>query len=141
MSDQPKKTPRRHQHLEPHSGQLLYSKNPIAEYEGYYAAVMYAYLCSLGIDAIAEDTGNRGRIDLTLRFKQPDGQQQVYIFEFKVIDAEDGDGSALRQLQEKDYAAKYMDGDCRIFLVGIELSKVVRNIVGFEWLEYEDGTD
>ena len=91
---------------------------------------MYAYLCSLGIDAIAEDTGNRGRIDLTLRFKQPDGQRQVYIFEFKVIDAEDG--SALPQLQEKDYAAKHVDGECRIFLVGMEFSKVVRNIVGFE---------
>lgn len=110
-----------------------YRKNPIAEYEGYYAAVMYAYLCSLGIDAIAEDTSSRGRIDLTLRFKQPSGQKQVYIFEFKVIEGETGDGSALRQLQDKRYAEKYDDGDNRIFLVGMEFSKATRNIVGFEW--------
>lgn len=112
-----------------------YRKNPIAEYEGYYAAVMYAYLCSLGIDTIAEDTGNRGRIDLTLRFTLPDGQKQVYIFEFKVIEGRDGDGSALQQLQEKNYAAKYNDGTQRVFLIGMEFSKSLRNIVGFEWLE------
>lgn len=110
-----------------------YRKNPIADYEGYYAAVMYAYLCSLGIDAIAEDTSSRGRIDLTLRFKLPNGQKQVYIFEFKVIEGEAGDGSALRQLQDKRYAEKYDDGDRQIFLVGMEFSKATRNIVGFEW--------
>ncbi|MEZ5451231.1 MAG: ATP-binding protein [Thiothrix sp.] len=117
-----------------------YRKNPIAEYEGYYAAVMYAYLCSLGIDAIAEDTSSRGRIDLTLRFKLPSGQKQVYIFEFKVIDGEEGDGSALRQLQDKQYAAKYADGENRIFLIGMEFSRVVRNIVGFGWLEWQSET-
>ncbi|MEZ5477438.1 MAG: AAA family ATPase [Thiolinea sp.] len=110
-----------------------YRRNPIAEYEGYYAAVMYAYLCSLGIDAIAEDTHHRGRIDLTLRFKLPDGQKQVYIFEFKVIDGEEGDGSALQQLQARDYAAKYNDGEQRIFLIGMEFSRSLKNIVGFEW--------
>lgn len=112
-----------------------YRKNPVAEYEGYYAAVMYAYLCSLGIDTIAEDTGNRGRIDLTLRFKRPGGRKQVYIFEFKVIEGEEGDGSALRQLQDKNYAAKYKDGETDIGLIGMEFSKAARNIVGFEWLE------
>ena len=115
-----------------------YRKNPIAEYEGYYAAVMYAYLCSLGIDAIAEDTSNRGRIDLTLRFKLPSGQKQVYIFEFKVIEGTEGDGSALRQLQDKRYAEKYADGDNRIFLVGMEFSKATRNIVGFDWLAWPE---
>ncbi|MBU0655628.1 MAG: ATP-binding protein [Gammaproteobacteria bacterium] len=116
-----------------------YRKNPIAEYEGYYAAVMYAYLCSLGIDAIAEDTSSRGRIDLTLRFKLPGGQKQVYIFEFKVIEGELGDGSALRQLQDKRYAEKYDDGENRIFLVGMEFSKATRNIVGFDWQAFSVG--
>lgn len=113
-----------------------YRKNPIAEYEGYYASVMYAYLCSLGIDAIAEDTSNKGRIDLSLRFKLADGQKQVYIFEFKVTDGEKPDGSAMKQLHDKDYAAKYNDGDHRIFLIGVEFSKTLRNIVGFDWQEY-----
>jgi len=115
-----------------------YRKNPIAEYEGYYASVMYAYLCSLGIDAIAEDTSNKGRIDLSLRFKLANGQKQLYIFEFKVIDGETGDGSAMKQLQDKDYAAKYDDGENHIFLIGIEFSKVQRNIVGFDWQAYSN---
>lgn len=110
-----------------------YRKNNIADYEGYYAAVMYAYLCSLAIDTIAEDTSNRGRIDLTLRFKLPDGQRQAYIFEFKVIDGEESDGSALQQLRDKGYASKYDDGECRVFLIGMEFSRVTRNIVGFDW--------
>lgn len=98
---------------------------------------MYAYLCSLGIDAIAEDTSNKGRIDLSLRFKLADGQKQVYIFEFKVIDGEKPDGSAMQQLQDKDYAAKYDNGDNRIFLIGIEFSKTLRNIVGFDWQAHD----
>ncbi|MEZ5534511.1 MAG: ATP-binding protein [Thiolinea sp.] len=109
-----------------------YRKNPIAKYEGYYAAVMYAYLCSLGIDTVAEDTSHRGRIDLSLRFKRPNGQKQVYIFEFKVIDGEKGDGSALQQLHKHNYAAKYDDGETDIILIGIEFSQVTRNIVGFD---------
>lgn len=109
-----------------------YRKNSIAQYEGYYAAVMYAYLCSLGIDTIAEDTSNRGRIDLTLRFKRANGRKQVYIFEFKVIEGRDGDGSAIQQLQDRGYAAKYDDGETDIALVGIEFSQSERNIVGFK---------
>ncbi len=111
-----------------------YRNNTIAHYEGYYAAVMYAYLCSLGIETHAEDTTNRGRIDLTLRFTLPNGQQQVYIFEFKVIDGEKADGSALQQIKDKQYANKYDDGQQKIFLIGMEFSKVTRNIVGFEWV-------
>ncbi len=113
-----------------------YRNNTIAHYEGYYAAVMYAYLCSLGIETHAEDTTNRGRIDLTLRFTLPDGQQQVYIFEFKVIEGEQADGSALQQIKDKQYATKYDDGQQKIFLIWIEFSKVARNIVGFEWELY-----
>ena len=113
-----------------------YRNNTIAHYEGYYAAVMYAYLCSLRIETHAEDTTNRGRIDLTLRFTLPNGQQQVYIFEFKVIEGEQADGSALQQIKDKQYATKYDDGQQKIFLIGIEFSKVMRNIVGFEWALY-----
>jgi hypothetical protein len=113
-----------------------YRNNSIAHYEGYYAAVMYAYLCSLGIETHAEDTTNRGRIDLTLRFTLPDGQQQVYIFEFKVIEGEHADGSALQQIKDKQYANKYDNGQQIIFLIGMEFSKVTRNIVGFEWQQH-----
>lgn len=110
-----------------------YTQNTIAHYEGYYAAVMYAFICALGIDTVVEDSHNKGRIDMTLRFKLPDGQRQVYIFEFKVLNGDQPDGRAMQQIKDKDYAAKYRDGQNRIFLIGIEFSKMTRNIVGFEW--------
>jgi len=56
-----------------------YVKNNIASYEGYYASVVYAYLASLGLPIIAEDVTNKGRIDITIIFKE-----KVYIIEFKV---------------------------------------------------------
>ena len=110
-----------------------YNHNPIAQYEGYYAAVMYAFLCSLGMETQVEVSNNRGRIDLAIRFPRPDGQQQVYIFEFKMVNSTQGDGSALRQIKDKNYAAPYRDGQHQILLVGMEFSEQVRNLVGFEW--------
>ena len=44
-----------------------YTNNPIASYEGYYASVMYAFLCSLSLDTRAEESSNKGRVDITLR--------------------------------------------------------------------------
>jgi hypothetical protein len=112
-----------------------YTNNPIAAYEGYYASVMYAFLCSLSLDTRAEESSSKGRVDIALRFTLPDGQKQVYIFEFKMVKGTEGDGSAMRQIKDKGYAAPYRDGQYRIFLVGMEFSAEVRNFVGFEWEE------
>ena len=112
-----------------------YTKNTMADYEGYYASVMYAFLCSLSLDTRAEESSSKGRVDIALRFTLPDGQKQVYIFEFKMVKGTEGDGSALRQIKEKDYAAPYRDGQHRIFLIGMEFSAEVRNFVGWEWEE------
>lgn len=110
-----------------------YRNNNIAQYEGYYAAVVYAFLCSLGMETQAEVSSNKGRIDMALRFTLPDGQKRAYIFEFKMVEGTEGDGSAMRQIKEKDYAAAYRDGQHQILLVGMEFSEQVRNLVGFEW--------
>jgi hypothetical protein len=72
---------------------------------------------------------------MALRFTLPDGQKQVIIFEFKMVKGTEGDGSAMRQIKEKDYAAPYRDGQHRIFLVRMEFSAEVRNFVRFEWEE------
>ncbi|MEB4593406.1 AAA family ATPase [Candidatus Thiothrix sp. Deng01] len=112
-----------------------HTNNPIAAYEGYYAAVMYAYLCSLSLDTRAEESSSKGRVDMALRFTLPDGQQQVYIFEFKMVEGAEGDGSALAQIKAKNYAAPYRDGQHRVFLIGMEFNQQARNIVRFEWEE------
>lgn len=74
-------------------------------------------------------------MDIALRFTLPNGQNQVYIFEFKMVKGTEGDGSALRQIKKKDSAAQYRDKQHRIFLIGMEFSAEVRNFVRFEWEE------
>ncbi len=102
-------------------------------YEGFYVSVVYAFLASLGIDLIAEDITNRGRADLTLKFPE---NSKVYIFEFKVTeDDKSNSKKPLEQIREKRYFEKYAGIIPKIFLIGIEFSKVQRNIVSFEWEE------
>ncbi len=100
-----------------------YVKNEIGEFEGYYASVIYAYLASLGVRIIAEDTSNRGRVDMTLFI-----ENKIYIIEFKV-----GSGGALTQIKEKNYHQKYLSENKDIYLVGIEFDREIRNVSGFEW--------
>ena len=98
-------------------------KNNIAEYEGFYASVLYAYLQSLGFDIEGEDVTNQGRIDLAV--KLPD---VIYLFEFKVIDEE-----PLSQMKEKGYYQKYLSSGRDIYLVGIVFDREKRNIKNFIW--------
>jgi hypothetical protein len=102
-----------------------YRNNPITQYEGYWASVFYSHIAALGLDLIAEEVTNQGRIDLTV--KLPD---RIYLFEFKVVELEP-EGKALAQLKAKDYAAKYRAAGVPIHLVGIEFSKESRRVVGF----------
>ncbi|OQX06455.1 MAG: hypothetical protein BWK73_30845, partial [Thiothrix lacustris] len=104
-----------------------YNNNDIQHYEGYYASVFYSYFAALGLNVTLEDTSNLGRIDMTLKF-----EQRVYIFEFKVVELVPN-GKALQQIKDKAYADKYRALQQPIYLIGVEFSKVGRNIVGFEW--------
>ena len=110
-----------------------YNNNPIAQYEGYYAAVIYAFLCALGMETQAEVSTNQGRIDMAIRFIRPDGLRQVYVIEFKMVKGMESDGSAMQQIKAKDYAAPYRDGQHQITLLGMEFSEQARNLVGFAW--------
>ena len=103
-----------------------YRKNPLAGFEGHYASVFYSHLAGLGLDLRVEDATNQGRIDLTLV-----QQEQVFLFEFKVV-ADAPEGHALRQIRDKGYAEKYLGRGADVHLIGVEFSRTVRNIVGFE---------
>ena len=103
-----------------------YTNNDIANYEGYYASVFYSYFAALGLDVTVEDSTSHGRLDMAVRFSG-----NVYLFEFKVVEMA-GEGAALAQLRERDYAAKYRGGEGEVFLVGVEFSRETRNVVGFE---------
>jgi len=101
-----------------------FTKNPMANYEGYYASVLYAYLASLGFPIIPEDITNKGRIDLTVQL--PD---KVYLFEFKIID--NNQQPALQQIKQKRYFEKYQSFPV-VYLIGIGFSKKERNVVDWE---------
>ncbi|MGV6852572.1 MAG: ATP-binding protein [bacterium] len=103
-----------------------YTNNDIQNFEGYYASVFYSYFASLGLDVTVEDMTNLGRVDMTLKFNQ-----QVYIFEFKVVELVP-EGNALQQIKDKAYADKYRSLKQPIHLIGVEFSKDTRNIDGFE---------
>ena len=103
-----------------------FTKNAIADYEGYYASVVYAYFVAAGLDVRAEEATNFGRIDMAVRLGG-----QYYLFEFKVVE-QVPDGKALQQIKDKGYADKYRAAGLPIHLIGIEFSKAQRNVVGFE---------
>ena len=103
-----------------------FTKNDIANYEGYYATVFYSYFTALGAQVAVEDSTSRGRLDLTVHY-----HGHIYLFEFKVIE-QSGSGAALAQLREKGYADKYHGRDQPIHLIGVEFSSRTRNIERFE---------
>jgi hypothetical protein len=102
-----------------------FRRNDIDQFEGYYASVFYASFAALGLDIVAEDAGNQGKLDMAVKFNG-----QVYLLEFKVVEDE-AEGKALAQIKEKQYADKYRALNQLIHLIGIEFSKKARNVVGF----------
>ena len=102
-----------------------YRRNNIARFEGYYSSVVYSFFVGMGLKVIAEDVSNLGRIDLTIQLAD-----NTYIVEFKVVKRKSKANSALRQIIQQDYAAKYSGN---VYQIGIEFSDTRRNIVDFAW--------
>jgi hypothetical protein len=103
-----------------------YRKNQLAGYEGYYGSIFYSYFAALGLDITLEDSTNKGRIDMAVRFNG-----HIYLFEFKVVEMVP-EGHAMEQLKAKGYAKKYRQYHEPIHLIGVEFSRDERNIAGFE---------
>ena len=103
-----------------------YTNNAMGEYEGYYASVFYSYFAALGYAVVVEESSSHGRLDMAVR-----SGGHVYLFEFKVVELS-APGSALAQLQARDYAAKYRGRSESIHLIGVEFSRETRNVTAFE---------
>ena len=106
-----------------------YTNNPIAQYEGYYASVFYAFFASLGLPITVEESSNAGRLDMAVRFRE-----SVLIFEFKLVDDEatPGGNSALAAIIERGYAERYRAEGLPVDCVGIEFSRKHRRIVAWD---------
>lgn len=103
-----------------------HAKPGAANYESYFASVVYGYFLGSGIDVRVEDTTSEGRIDLAAVTPA-----HIYLFEFKVVDNQPS-GKALEQLRTKNYADKYMQHGRPIHLVAVEFSKNTRNIAALD---------
>ena len=102
-----------------------YRKNNIADFEGYYASVIYSFFVGMGLTVIAEDASSRGRLDMSIQVKD-----KTYVLEFKVVEHKSSRNSALEQIIAKNYAAKYTG---TIYQIGIEFSSDERNIIDFAY--------
>ena len=103
-----------------------YTNNDIANYEGFYASVFYSYFAALGYEIAVEESSSHGRLDMAVR-----AGGHIYLFEFKVAEMAPP-GSALAQLRERDYAARYRGRGQPIHLIGVEFSRETRNVTAFE---------
>ena len=75
-------------------------------------------MTALGLDVIAEDVTNHGKIDLTVKI-----EDKIYIIEFKVVEIGGSKNSAFKQIKDKRYHEKYIVKGKDIYLLGVEFSK------------------
>ncbi len=106
-----------------------FTKNSLADTEGYYASVLYAFFSSLNADIIPEDITNHGQVDMTVKLGD-----HIYVMEIKVVDTDTTDGldhnPALKQIQEKGYAEKYRGrAGVMVHEVGLVFSRKLRNLL------------
>ena len=103
-----------------------HTNNPIANYEGWYASVLYSWFAGLGLDVAAEESTSQGRLDMAVRFRG-----SVFLFEFKVVRG-GPTGAAMAQLKARGYADKYRVPGTRVHLIAVEFSERERNVASFE---------
>ncbi|OPH10123.1 ATP-binding protein [Cylindrospermopsis raciborskii] len=107
-----------------------FTNNDLANFEGYYASVLYAFLSSLNARIIPEDITNYGQADLTAILGD-----YIYVMEIKVVDGEKvKENLALKQIRKCNYAQKYRGEPGKtIYEVGLVFSSSKRNLIQADW--------
>jgi hypothetical protein len=120
-----------------------FTQNDLADYEGYYASVLYAFFSSLNATVIPEDITNQGQADLTVQMGS-----HIYVMEIKVVSTDKAENvdkagnantgtaggpdanPALAQIRKKGYADKYRGrSGIQVHEVGLVFSRKLRNLV------------
>ncbi len=107
--------------------QAFYKKFPytlVNNNERHYQAVLYTCLLMVGADVRPEMPTADGRIDMVLFAKK-----SIYVLELKY---ERDAHAALRQIDQKDYAAAFADDGRKVYKVGINFSADRRSIDSWE---------
>jgi len=110
--------------------EVLISNISYVHYKGEssYVIAIFSLLYSTGLNVITEDNTDKGRIDLVVIVNK----SIVYIIEVKVIEREEEKGKAIKQIEEREYYKKYMNYE-KIYIVGIEIDRVKKRIVNYEY--------
>ena len=108
-----------------------FTNNNLADFEGYYASVLYAFFASINAQVIPEDITNHGQADMTIVFRN-----HIYVMEIKVVDKlPEGNNQALEQIIQRKYAEKYRNREgMTVHEVGLVFSKTERNLVQADYL-------
>jgi len=106
-----------------------FTNNDLADSEGYYASVLYAFFSSLDARVIPEDITNHGQADLTVKLGA-----RIYVMEIKVVDTDNPDSlnpnPALQQIRKKRYAEKYRGKvGIQVHELGLVFSRKLRNLL------------
>ncbi len=111
-----------------------FTNNDLAEAEGYYASVLYAFFASLDAEIIPEDISNQGQVDLTVKLAG-----YVYVMEIKlergaVAALESRPNPALAQIQDRGYSEKYRKAPGKgLFELGLVFGAEARNLIAADW--------
>ncbi len=104
---------------------ILFAQIPyqivISNREAYYQLIIYLTLKILGLEIIAEDNTNKGRIDAVIFVPN-----YIYIIEFKFSSSTK---QALLQIKDKKYYEKYLADHRQICLVGMNFDYENRTVV------------
>jgi hypothetical protein len=108
-----------------------FTNNDLANFEGYYASVLYAFFASINAQVIPEDITNHGQADMTIIFRN-----HIYVMEIKVVDnLPEGNNQALQQIIQRKYAEKYRNKEgITVHEVGLVFNKTERNLVQADFL-------
>ena len=96
-----------------------HTNNPISQYEGYYASVLFSFFMSTGYEVRGEDVSRRGRADIVVL-----ARDKVYVVEIKT----DAQEPAIKQIEERRYWEKYEGAGREIYLVGINIDSGARAV-------------
>ncbi len=108
-----------------------FTNKDLADFEGYYASVLYAFFASLNAQIIPEDITNHGQADMTILLGN-----HIYVMEIKVVDnLPEGNNQALQQIIQRNYAEKYRNREgIIVHEVGLVFNKTDRNLVQADYV-------
>jgi hypothetical protein len=105
-----------------------FTNNDLADSEGWYASVLYAFFSSLNARIIPEDISHHGQADMTIELGG-----YTYVMEIKRDSSTDyqsqSPNPALKQIKERGYSQKYLASGKQVIELGLVFHTGSRNLV------------